>query len=277
MDRDTLDAIGRAAAILAAARHAVALTGAGISKESGIPTFRGEGGLWTRRGEPPADGYRIFLEDPEAWWRQRLDQLDHPDEFRLALDAAAPNDGHRALAALEELGALRHVITQNVDDLHRRAGTRSLTEIHGNTQWLRCIGCGARWPRAEFPVDRAALPPRCSRPGCGAVVKGDGVMFGEPIPPEALERCALEARRADAFMIVGTTALVYPAAEYPQMAVRRGAPLIEVDPEPTALSDVAAVVLRGPAGELLPALAEAVRARAGAGAGGGGDGPPPRR
>ena len=159
------------------------------------------------------------------------------------------------------------MITPNVDDLHRRAGTQSLTEIHGNTHWMRCIGCQARWAREDFPIDRDQLPPRCLEPGCDAVVKGDGVMFGEPIPPEALERCAAETRRADVFMIVGTTALVYPAAEYPQRAVRRGVPLSAVDPDPTALSDLATVVLRGPAGEILPELAEAVRTRSGRPAG----------
>ena len=260
MDQDALD---RAAEILVGASHCVALTGAGISKESGIPTFRGPDGLWTKRGEPPLNGYQIFLEDPKAWWRQRVEQLDSPDDFRRSLDAAQPNAGHHAMAQLEQLDALHHVITQNVDDLHRRAGTESLTEIHGNSHWLRCIGCQARWSREEFPLDRSQLPPRCLQPGCDAVVKGDGVMFGEPIPPEALERCALAAGRADAFMIVGTTALVYPAAEYPQLAVRRGVPLIEIDPDPTALSELAAVVLRGPAGEVLPALVDAVRARRG--------------
>ena len=258
MDQDALD---RAAAILASATHTVALTGAGISKESGIPTFRGPDGLWTKRGEPPLNGYQIFLQDPAAWWEQRIEQLEQPDDFRLSIEAAQPNAGHRALAALEELGALHHVITQNVDDLHRRAGTQSLTEIHGNTNWMRCLSCYARWPREEFPVDRDRLPPLCTQPGCEGSVKGDGVMFGEPIPLEALERCGLEARLCDAFMIVGTTAVVYPAAEFPQMAVRRGVPLIEVDPDPTALTDLATVVLRGPAGEVLPALVEAVRAR----------------
>ncbi len=261
MDQDALD---RAAAILAGSSHTVALTGAGISKESGIPTFRGPDGLWTKRGEPPLNGYQIFLQDPAAWWEQRLEQLDQPDEFRHSIQTAQPNAGHRALADLEAMGALQHVITQNVDDLHRRAGTQSLTEIHGNTNWMRCLGCAARWPREEFPVDRTQLPPRCSQPGCEGIVKGDGVMFGEPIPPEALERCALEARFADAFMIVGTTAVVYPAAEYPQMAVRRGVPLIEVDPDPTALTELATVVLRGPAGEILPELVAAVRIRLGA-------------
>lgn len=253
-------ALARATEILGTASHVVVLTGAGISKESGIPTFRGPDGLWTKRGEPPLNGYQVFAANPEAWWQQRLEQLDNPDDFRRALDAAQPNPGHHALAKLEAIGAVHHVITQNVDDLHRRAGSTSLTEIHGNTHWMRCVGCQTRWPREEFIIDRTQLPPRCIQTGCDAVVKGDGVMFGEPIPPNVLERCAAETRGADAFMIIGTTAVVYPAAEYPQMAVRRGIPLIEIDPEPTALTEFASIVLRGPAGEILPALVNSVRA-----------------
>ena len=261
VDPALTDAIERAAELLAGARHTVVLTGAGISKESGIPTFRGPDGLWTKRGEPPMNGYQVFLEDPETWWRERIDRDSQPDDFRVSLDAAQPNEGHRALAELERIGAIAHVITQNVDDLHRRAGSTSLTEIHGNMHWMRCIGCHSRWPSEEFPVDPTVLPPRCIQPGCDEVVKSDGVMFGEPIPPTALQRSELETHQADLFMIIGTTAQVYPAAAFPQMAVRRGVPLIEIDPDPTALTELAAVIVRGQAGEVLPLLLDAVRAR----------------
>ena len=261
LDADVAAGLERAADLLAEASHTVVLTGVGISKESGIPTFRGPDGLWTKRGEPPMNGFQLFSADPRTWWQERIARAAQPDEFRHSLDAALPNAGHLALAELERMGAVQHVITQNVDDLHLRAGTHSLTEIHGNMHWLRCVGCHARWSTETYVVDAEQLPPRCLEPGCDAVVKGDGVMFGESIPPYALERCAAEARLADVFMIIGTTAQVYPAAEYPQLAVRRGVPLIEIDPDPTALTDLATVVLRGPAGELLPRLVEAVRAR----------------
>ncbi|MDA1061666.1 MAG: NAD-dependent deacylase [Chloroflexi bacterium] len=262
-DADLQAGLERAAELLVQASHTVVLTGAGISKESGIPTFRGPDGLWTKRGEPPMDGFQVFSADPRAWWQERIARDAQPDEFRHSLAAAAPNAGHLALAELERMGAVQHVITQNVDDLHLRAGTQSLTEIHGNMHWLRCVGCLARWSSEAYIVDPQQLPPRCLEPGCDAVVKSDGVMFGEPIPPYALARSAAETRMADVFMIVGTTAQVYPAAEFPQLAVRRGVPLIEIDPEPTALTDLATVVLRGPAGELLPRLVEAVGARGG--------------
>ncbi|MGE3857481.1 MAG: NAD-dependent deacetylase, partial [Dehalococcoidia bacterium] len=146
-------------------------------------------------------------------------------------------------------------------NLHRRAGQRSLTEIHGNRQWVRCLMCGRRWPRLEFPVVVDALPPRCTEDGCQGIVKSDTVMFGEPIPPHALQRCAAETWETDCFMTVGTSAVVYPAAQYPQDAARRGVPVIEVNPEPTALTDLATIVVRMPSGEALPRLVRAVRRR----------------
>ena len=254
VDPQNLDLeLERAADLLAGSTHNVVLTGAGISKESGIPTFRGPDGLWTKLGEPAMDGYQKFMENPRGWWEERLAQEAEPDpdmdDFRVKLEAAQPNDGHRALAELERIGVVQHVITQNVDDLHRQGGTESLTEIHGNTSWMRCMACHARWPQVEVLVDPENLPPRCSQPDCNGVVKSDGVMFGEPIPPYALQRSQLEALQCDLFMIIGTTAQVYPAAEFPQIAVRRGVPLIEIDPDPTALTAIATVILRGPADE----------------------------
>lgn len=254
----TLDpnALALAASILARSEYTVVLAGAGMSKESGIPTFRGEGGLWTERGEPPLNQYETFATDPKRWWERRLEE--GAGDFATALEAAAPNAGHLALAALEADGVVGHVISQNIDDLHRRAGQTALTEIHGNRYWMRCVACESRWPRAEFPVDPADLPPRCSQPGCGGIVKSDTVMFGEPIPPSALRSCADATARAQAFMVVGTSAVVYPAAQYPIMAARQGAPLIEVNPEETPLTPLATAVLRGASGEVLPRLREAV-------------------
>jgi NAD-dependent deacetylase len=251
------DLIDLAADLLARAEHVVVLTGAGISKESGIPTFRGKDGLWTLNGEPPLNQFETFSEDPKRWWERRLEQQASND-FGARVRAAEPNEAHYALVRLEFAGVVKHVITQNVDNLHRRAGQQSLTEIHGNSRWLRCIECNHRWPLEDFAVEVEALPPRCTERGCNGIVKGDGVMFGEPIPHDALARCYAETERADLFLLVGTSAVVYPAAAFPQMAARRGVPLIEVDPELTALSEVVDVALRGPAGEVLPRLADAV-------------------
>jgi len=255
------DAIARAADLLARARYAVVLAGAGMSKESGIPTFRGEGGLWTRFGEPPMNQYESFATDPRRWWQRRLEEAQQPNEFGSALEAARPNPGHVALAELEALGVVRHLITQNVDDLHRQAGQRSITEIHGNRHWMRCTSCGARWPRETIAIDAERLPPLCVEANCRGVVKSDTVMFGEPIPFDALRTCELETARTDLFLTIGTSAVVYPAAQYPIDAWRRGVPLIEVNPEETPLSPIATAVIRAASGAALPRLVEEVRVR----------------
>jgi NAD-dependent deacetylase len=259
MDLDV--ALGQAADLLARSQHTVVLTGAGVSKESGVPTFRGKDGLWTKQGEPPMNGFDIWLSDPAEAWRRKLAREDAPDEFMHLLRSAQPNAGHHALAELERMGIVKHLITQNGDYLHAKAGQQSITEVHGNIYWLRCIDCHARWPQEQVTIDPTNLPPRCLVPGCGGVVKGDSVGFGEPVPPYALRRCGEETQLADVFLTVGTTAVVYPVAHYPQYAVQLGIPLIEVDPEPTAISDLATVILRGPSGEVLPRLVEAVKLR----------------
>jgi NAD-dependent deacetylase len=161
------------------------------------------------------------------------------------------------MAALEAGGHLAHVITQNIDNLHRVAGSKAVTEIHGNRARVRCMNCGARDQLAAISLDR--LPPLC--PECGGILKNDTVMFGEPIPDDALRECYRQAALADLFMVVGTSAVVYPAADFPVMAKRRGAPLIEVNPEETALSAIADVIIRAPAGVALPMLVELLGCR----------------
>lgn len=243
-------AIERAADLIGASNHAVALVGAGLSAESGIPTFRGAGGLWTRVGEPSMNGYEQFLHDPIRWWEHQLSPDADParTEFREAIDRAAPNAGHYALVSMEQLGVLKMTITQNVGNLHVRAGAARLVEIHGNRTKVRCLGCEARWPREAF--DYEDLPPLC--PECGSLVKGDTVMFGEPIPPSVIDMCFRESAACDCMIVCGTSATVFPAASFPRMVKENGGTLIEVNPNPTPLSDMADVTLRGPTGELLP-------------------------
>ncbi len=153
----------RAARAILSSKHLVALAGAGLSVESGIPPFRGPGGLWTRDGEPPMLAYQEFLRDPGLWWETRLcdeEEAGSPvHEFKLALEGASPNAGHYSLVDLERLELLKCTVTQNVDNLHRRAGSEALPEMHGNRTWLRCMDCGSRRPREGFPL--ADLPPRC--------------------------------------------------------------------------------------------------------------------
>ncbi|HZP44072.1 MAG TPA: Sir2 family NAD-dependent protein deacetylase [Candidatus Binataceae bacterium] len=244
--------IQQAARALLDARYPIALTGAGMSVESGIPPFRGPGGLWTKYGEPPMNGYQIFLQDPKKGWEDRLRRQD--DELWRPLKVAKPNPGHLALVELERLEVLRFLITQNVDDLHRQAGQRHLAEIHGNWKLIRCIDCNGRF-RAE-QISLETLPPAC--PECNGLLKGDTVAFGEPIPRDVLASCMEHAARADLVLCAGTSATVYPAAGFALEVKQRGGVLIEAnlyDSEITAICDLS---LRGPTGEVLPRLAAAV-------------------
>jgi NAD-dependent deacetylase len=283
-----------AARVLAGARYAIALVGAGISVESGIRPFRGKGGLWTEKGEPPMDGYQRFMRDPASAWTEMLERRARDDEFSRSLQQAEPNPAHHALARLEELGVLRHTISQNIDDLHFRAGSVSVTEIHGNRTKVRCVDCGARWGWDEFVALAAAgaggedqgsraedqvvarshstdrdpgnlvdmggvmmrMPPEC--PQCAGIVKSDTVMFGEPIPGDFLAECDRQAGLADVCLIAGTSATVYPAAAFPEMVLQRGGAVIDVNTDDNPFTPHAAAVLRGPAGVMLPALVEAV-------------------
>jgi NAD-dependent deacetylase len=250
------DEIEAAAAFLVASRYVIALTGAGLSVESGIPPFRGPGGLWTKYGEPPMNGYERFLADPRRAWEERLNPTGPMRELWKALAAARPNPGHEALAALERLGILRATITQNVDDLHRQAGSERLLEIHGNATLIRCVQCIARFARDE--IDVSELPPRC--PHCDGLLKSDTVSFGEPIPPDVLERCYEVAERADCVSVAGTSATVYPAAQFPIAVRDRGGVLIEVNPYETEITPLSHLSLRATSGVALPALVERVRA-----------------
>ena len=249
-----VDDIRRAAALIRGARYLVALSGAGLSAGSGIPTYRGVGGLWTQHGTPPLLSYQEFAADPAEWWRKRLAAEEDPThpvfQMKHAVDGAVPNAGHLALVELEHRGILRSVITQNVDNLHAEAGSRSLLEIHGNRTRLRCLGCGLRFPRDGF--DLSDVPPGCGE--CGGVLKLDTVMFGEPIPPDMLQSCREEAERCDCMLLVGTSGTVNPAARLPLVAKEKGAALIEVNPEATSLTSWCDIALSGPADSVLPQL-----------------------
>lgn len=251
-----LDArIRHAAETLVGARRAVALTGAGLSVESGIPPFRGPGGIWTKHGEPPMDGYQRFLRDPAAAWRERLSpREDWMHALGEAVRAAKPNAGHRALAELERRGLLAALITQNIDDLHGQAGHANVLEIHGNHRLLRCLACNARYEPGAVDVDPEDLPPRC--PQCGGIVKGDIVVFGEPIPADVLRGCYAAVAGADCMLVAGTSATVYPAAEFPYEVLRAGGVVIEVNPDESELSAAATISLRGPGGPVLTRLLE---------------------
>lgn len=237
----------RAAELLSAARRGLALTGAGVSAESGIPTFRGEGGVWTRYDPVKVASIDAFMEDPAAYWSVSRER------GAIAL-AARPNPGHYALVALEALGLLKAIVTQNTDGLHRDSGSRRVIEVHGSSRTVQCLDCGARETRAEVQARLDfEMPPRCKACG-GAFLKPTVVLFGEPMPVPAVEEAFALAREADVMLVVGSSLVVRPAADIPLLAARSGAHLIIVNAEPTPLDSLAEVVIHGRSGEVLPEI-----------------------
>jgi len=220
-----------------------ALTGAGISAESGVPTFRGPGGLWEQYRAEDLATPEAFARDPLLVWRWY-------DWRRTRIAGAAPNAGHMALAELERRKAVFTLITQNVDGLEERAGVRRLVKLHGDIWETVCTACGRRRRDERAPL--AELPPRC--PECGGLLRPGVVWFGEPLPAGAWQEAEQAARSAEVFLVVGTSAAVYPAAGLAWIAKSAGARIIEVNPEETGISPLAGEALRGPAGELLPRL-----------------------
>jgi NAD-dependent deacetylase len=230
---------------LRAARRVFVLTGAGVSAESGVPTFRGGGGTATWKGMPfevisSAEMVRRDLAAVWEWFDYRRKSLSH----------CRPNAAHETLARWQKRFAELTVATQNIDGLHAAAGSRGVLELHGNVWRARCTGCGARADIRELKEE--TRPPVC--PACGGRMRPDVVLFGETLPEGVYEEAARQAARAEICFVVGTSAIVYPAAGLPMLARRAGAHLVEVNPEPTPLSEVCDESLRGKAGELLPLL-----------------------
>lgn len=241
-------AIPPIADLLRRSRLTVALTGAGISVESGIPAFRGSQGLWDRYDPLEYAHIDAFLADPGKVWRMLA-------ELGGLVDRAEPNPAHLALARLEEWGYLKAVITQNIDVLHQRAGNREVIEFHGNGQRLRCLRCGKVFNKEA--VSLSALPPRCP---CQGILKPEVVFFGEPIPSLASQRAFELARTCEAMLVIGTSAVVAPASHLPLIAKQNGAVLVEINLERTHLSEtISDYVLEAPAGRALSALIEQLR------------------
>ncbi len=235
--------LARAAGWLREARRVVALTGAGISVESGIPAFRGSQGLWDRYDPNDYAHIDSFLADPGRVWRMLKELGD-------ICRQAKPNPAHLALAELERRGRLETVITQNVDGLHQAAGSRRVIEFHGSGRTLSCVVCRRGFAREDVGLE--SLPPRCD---CGGALKPDVVLFGEPIPETALEAAVSAARDCQLMLVVGTSAVVAPASFMPHLARESGARIVEVNLEPTGLTNqVAHLSLFGPAGQVMPTL-----------------------
>jgi NAD-dependent deacetylase len=241
----------QAAALLQPARSAIAFTGAGISVESGIPHFRGEGGLWTRFDPYKVAHIDTFRKDPAQYWSYSLEHR-RPD--------AQPNPAHRALVDLERRGQVRAVVTQNTDGLHQKAGSGQVIELHGSSRSVVCLDCEARFARADIDrLNRVHCPPSC--PSCGGqFLKPTVVLFGEALPEAALREAQALARAADIVLIVGSSLQVYPAAGIPRLARQHGAQLCIINAEPTPYDDVAAAVIHGKAGEVLPEIVRRIEA-----------------
>jgi NAD-dependent deacetylase len=250
-----LERLQEAATMLGEAQAAIGFTGAGVSVESGIPHFRGEGGLWTRFDPYKVAHIDTLRKDPSQYWSYSLNHRR---------TGAEPNQAHLSLARLQQEGRLGPIITQNTDGLHQKAGSRDVIELHGSSDGVLCLDCGARFPREQIDaINRDQCPPPC--PSCAGVhLKPTVVLFGEPLPVEPLERARAAAAEADLVLIVGSSMQVYPAAGVPRLALERGARLCIVNAEPTPLDQAASVVIHGKAGEVLPEIVArmpAVRAR----------------
>jgi NAD-dependent deacetylase len=240
--------VEQAAEVLASARHIIAMTGAGMSVESGIPPFRGKGGLWERIDPMKYAHISAYERDPADVWKVLFMAL------KTDLEKARPNKGHQGLFRLEQLGLLHTIITQNIDGLHQQAGNQDVIEFHGTFASQSCMTCRQRI--ASSRVDLAQLPPRCS---CGGILRPDVVMFGEPIDTANLHRAQMLASNCDAMLVVGTSATVEPAAYLPVIAKRSGATIVEINPSRTTLSDlISDITLLGPAGEMMRQLVAVV-------------------
>lgn len=224
------------------ASSVVALTGAGISAESGIPTFRGDGGLWRNFRAEELATPEAFARDPKLVW-------EWYDWRRGIIAKAEPNLAHSALVKLERSMRDFTLVTQNVDGLHDRAGSYRILKLHGDIWRLRCVACGADWPDRRVPLPK--IPPKCQ---CGGIARPAVVWFGESLPPGILAEAQHATESADVLLVVGTSAVVYPAASLIPLAKRSGAKVIEVNPDETPMSPLADCSLRGLSGEVLPQL-----------------------
>ena len=238
--------IKKAAEDLVGAKMATALTGAGASIESGIPPFRGKGGLWEKYDPMEVAHIDTFLQNPTKAWNLLF------KDMKEVLDKATPNDSHKGLAKLEEFGILKTIITQNVDGLHQMAGNSDVIEFHGNMAWQRCMECDAHYKSSR--VDISELPPRCD---CGGILRPNAILFGEMIPQEALWRSRQAATDCDVMLVMGTSAVVQPAALMPVVAKESGAKVIEINPERTPLTgEISDYLILGTAGDVTNGIIE---------------------
>ncbi|MGC8874273.1 MAG: SIR2 family NAD-dependent protein deacylase [Chloroflexia bacterium] len=237
----------KAARLVAQSRRAVALTGAGISTPSGIRDFRSPGtGHWSQVDPIEVASIHSFLRHPERFYAWFADSWQE-------MAAAEPNPAHLALAELEKRGILRAVVTQNIDGLHQKAGSREVLELHGNARMAACLRCGAQQSTEDALVSfrRTGKVPRC---GCGGLIKPTVVLFGEPLPADVLHRAQREVAQSDLLLVIGSSLAVTPAADLPWLAVRTGTPIVVCNRDETWVDRFAQAVVREDVAQSVPAL-----------------------
>jgi len=242
---------GLLAKLLSEAERGIAFTGAGISTESGIPDFRSPGGVWSRHRPVMYDDFLAAPAERRRYWLIRRETVP---QFL----SAKPNAGHDALATLESRGCLAAIITQNIDELHQRAGSRRVLELHGTALRIHCLSCDRRYTCQELQprLEVDDLDPRCD--GCGGILKSMTVSFGQDLPAEVWEEAMRLAAEADLFLALGSSLVVHPAARLPEIAVRNGAKLVIVNRDPTPLDHLADLVIREPIGMTMSAVMAAM-------------------
>ncbi len=240
--------IRKAAEIIVKSHSLIALTGAGISVESGIPDFRSAGGLWDKYDPSVYAHIDSFHRNPRMVWKMIFDMIDLTRNAR-------PNSAHQALAELERRDFLKGLITQNIDNLHQEAGSRNVIEFHGNAKHLECLNCPGRYEIDEFELK--SEPPQCR--SCGEILKPSVIFFGEMIPQKALMESQVLSASADAILVIGTSAVVYPASSIPYTAKQHGARVMEFNLERTGLTGVISdIFIQGSVGITLPLLVEEI-------------------
>lgn len=241
------EGIKKVSEMLAESEHVVVFTGSGISAESGIPTFRGAGGLWERYNPEEVASIYGFKRDPKKFWSFAKELIVKSN--------AEPNPAHYAIAELEREGVVKAVITQNIDMLHQRAGSKRVLELHGSMRYVDCLECRNVYEWEYIEKILQIEQPICER--CGSdLLKPRVVFFGEPLPYDVLSSAMEESRKSDLFIVVGSSLVVYPAAKLPDMAKDSGAKLVIVNLEPTEKDFIFDVVLYGKAGEIMPKIVE---------------------
>lgn len=242
--------VEKAAELVRNSKHLVVLTGAGISVDSGIPDFRGPNGLW-KRVDPSIFEINYFYRNPGEAWRLYLELAE---KFR----EVQPNPAHYAIASLESKGFVKAVITQNIDGLHQKAGSKNVIELHGNGSEAICLSCGRKYSMDTVLniIKNTGIPPKC--PECGGILKPNVIFFGEQLPLNALNSAFKEAEKADVMLVIGSSLIVTPAAHLPLITKENGGRIIIINLEPTRLDHIADVIIRGRAAEIVPKLTEKV-------------------